>query len=155
MRQLYKKTDLSTSGGIVVNNFFNIANSSGSPSISTSERQRGIDSFFASASLAWDNLVYLDLTARNDWSSTLPKKNNSYFYPSAFFKLLFSDAINISDAINFGKLRVSLAQAGNDANPYLLEMYMKQLHQILVQIHFIEFPISTKSGFNKRVNNRI
>ena len=121
MRQLYKKTDLSTSGGIVVDNFFNIANSSGSPSISTSESQRGIDSFFASASLSWDSLVYLDLTARNDWSSTLPEDNNSYFYPSASLSFLFSDAINLSDSINFGKFRVSVAQAGNDASPYLLE----------------------------------
>jgi TonB-linked SusC/RagA family outer membrane protein len=121
MRQVFKKTDIATSGGIVVDKFFNIANSSGSPAVSTYQTERGIDSFFASASLAWDSTVYLDLSARNDWSSTLPKDNNSYFYPSASLSFIFTEAIDLTEAVNFGKFRVSIAQAGNDASPYLLE----------------------------------
>jgi outer membrane receptor protein involved in Fe transport len=121
MRQVFRKTSLATSGGIVVDKFFNIANSAGSPAVSTSEFERGIDSFFASASLSWDSTLYLDLTARNDWSSTLPKDNNSYFYPSASLSFIFSESFELPELVNFGKLRVSLAQAGNDATPYLLE----------------------------------
>ncbi|SHM78167.1 SusC/RagA family TonB-linked outer membrane protein [Polaribacter sp. KT 15] len=120
MRSFSKRTSLATSGGIVVDKFFNIANSAVDPTINTFESQRGINSIFGSASFGWNDMLFLDLSARNDWSSTLPKKNNSYFYPSASFSFAVSEleSIKESDVINFAKVRASIAQAGNDAGAY-------------------------------------
>ena len=77
---------------------------------------------FGRAILDYDRIVYLTLTGRNDWSSTLPVQNNSFFYPSASLALNFTDLpafkrLN-SGVINYGKLRASVAQVGRDARPY-------------------------------------
>ena len=86
---------------------------------------RAMYSAFASAQLAYDEWLSFDLTARNDWSSTLPKKNNSFFYPSASLSWVFSDFMRSIDHklpswITFAKLRVSAAQVGKDPAPYNL-----------------------------------
>lgn len=122
MRQYTKSSFAETKGGIVVDRFFNIANSVEAASIQTSESRRGLNSIYASAAFAYDNTLFLDLTARNDWSSTLPKKNASYFYPSVSLSFAFSELTAIKDVnfIDFGKIRGSWAQAGNDADPYRL-----------------------------------
>ncbi len=78
-----------------------------------------IHSVYASASFAYKNFAYLDVTGRNDWSSTLPKDNWSYFYPSASFSLIFSELMG-GGLLDFGKLRLSWASVGSDTDPYLL-----------------------------------
>lgn len=74
-----------------------------------------INAVFASASVGFDDTYYLDLTARNDWSSTLPSDNNSYFYPSIGGAFVFSNLVPVSNFLTFGKLRGSWAQVGSDA----------------------------------------
>lgn len=86
---------------------------------------RAMYSAFASAQFAYDEWLSLDLTARNDWSSTLPKKNNSFFYPSASLSWVVSDFMRSIDHrlpewITFTKLRLSAAQVGKDPSPYNL-----------------------------------
>lgn len=77
---------------------------------------------YGSAELEFKNYLTLTLTGRNDWSSTLPKDNNNYFYPSVGMAFVFSDAFNIqSNFLSYGKLRGSWAQVGNDTTPYLLD----------------------------------
>lgn len=89
---------------------------------SLDNREKAINSIYGFGQLGWQNTIFLDLTARNDWSSTLPDNNNSYFYPSATLSVVFSDLFNIpDDALTFGKLRLGIAQVGNDTDPYLLE----------------------------------
>lgn len=76
---------------------------------------------FAKAELNLNNYLILNLTGRNDWSSTLPVANRSYFYPSAGLTFVFSDLPAIRDnlgILDFGKLRFSYAQVGNPAPPY-------------------------------------
>ena len=80
--------------------------------------QKRINSVFGSVSVGWRDLVFVDLTARNDWSSTLPEANNSYFYPSLGTSFIFSELIPKSDAFSYGKIRASWAKVGNDADPY-------------------------------------
>jgi TonB-linked SusC/RagA family outer membrane protein len=88
---------------------------------------------YGSAEFGYKNWATLTLTARNDWSSTLPKENNSYFYPSASLAFVFTDAFDISgDFISYGKFRASWAQVGNDTQAY--------------QLDFSFFPITTASG---------
>ncbi|WP_075342594.1 SusC/RagA family TonB-linked outer membrane protein [Tenacibaculum agarivorans] len=122
MRQTSKRLTAQTVGGIVIDRFFNIENSADNAQTDTFESNRGINSIFASASLAWKDMLFLDLTARNDWSSTLPEKNASFFYPSASMSFALSEikGIKESNVINFAKIRASIAQAGNDGDPYSL-----------------------------------
>lgn len=76
---------------------------------------------FADVSLSYKDYLFLDLTGRNDWSSTLPKKNRSYFYPGVSGSFVFSDALKLqSNAFTIGKVRASWARVGHDADPYQL-----------------------------------
>lgn len=76
---------------------------------------------FGSASIGFKDIVYLDLTARNDWTSTLKKGSNSYFYPSASLSVIGSDLFDLPTWISFAKLRAGFAQVGNDVSPYSLD----------------------------------
>ncbi len=89
--------------------------------ISTSryiERRRLIG-VYGDLTLSYDNYLFLNVTGRNDWSSTLPVDNRSFFYPSVNLGFVFTDALeNTPDFLSFGKLRASYAQVGKDAEPY-------------------------------------
>ncbi len=65
-------------------------------------------------------MVYLDVTGRNDWSSTLPVNNRSYFYPSASLSVLANQVFSLPKTINLAKLRAGIARVGNDTYPYNL-----------------------------------
>ncbi len=70
----------------------------------------------------WDNYLFLELTGRNDWSSTLPTDANSYFYPSLSMSFIPTEAFNFKNSIlNFWKLKGSLAMAATDTRPYQLD----------------------------------
>ncbi len=87
---------------------------------SASQAENEIQSVFATAQLGYRNFLFLDLTGRNDWSSTLGVNNQSFFYPSVSTSFVFSDAFNISqEVLSFGKVRLSWAQVGASAQPYL------------------------------------
>ncbi|GAA4411881.1 SusC/RagA family TonB-linked outer membrane protein [Nibrella viscosa] len=73
--------------------------------------------FFGDFSLAYRNFAFLNLVARNDISSTLPKGNRSYFYSGANGSLVFTDLVKIP-ALSFGKVRVGYTVVGNEASPY-------------------------------------
>ena len=122
MRQINRSTTAQTNGGLALDGFYNISNSIAAPTIGTSESERGINSVFGSASFGWDNWAYVDFTARNDWSSTLPDGENSYFYPSITTSAVLSELGDFASygGISFLKVRASYAQAGNDAGPYQL-----------------------------------
>ncbi len=76
---------------------------------------------YASAQLGYRNFAFLNLTARNDWSSTLPRKNRSYFYPSVNASLVLSEALDIkNETLSFLKLRGGWSEVGSDADPYQL-----------------------------------
>jgi TonB-linked SusC/RagA family outer membrane protein len=78
-------------------------------------------SLYGAATLGYRTWLTVDLTGRNDWSSTLPEGGNSYFYPSVSTAFLFSEAFGLrSSFFSSGKLRASWTQAGNDAAPYQL-----------------------------------
>lgn len=108
-----------TNGSLVIENLFITSNTSASNTTRTIlERQK--QSLYATADFGYKNLLTLTVTGRNDWSSTLPKENNSYFFPSVGLNAIISDIVNLPAFINFAKLRGSVAQTGNDADPYNL-----------------------------------
>ncbi|PIF05628.1 MAG: SusC/RagA family TonB-linked outer membrane protein [Draconibacterium sp.] len=96
----------------------NIANTS--LNYSNHRYERAINSIYALANLGWRDMVYLDLTTRNDWSSTLPSENRSYFYPSASLSIMLNSILGMGGNVNMLKLRGGIAQVGNDTSPYSL-----------------------------------
>ncbi|SKB98794.1 SusC/RagA family TonB-linked outer membrane protein [Dyadobacter psychrophilus] len=83
--------------------------------------KKTVNSLYASANLGFRNYLFVDLTARNDWSSTLPSDNRSYFYPSAAVSVIITDMFNVrSSVLSFAKIRAGVAQVGNDTDPYRL-----------------------------------
>lgn len=89
---------------------------------STSESRQKTNSLFGSVEFSYDKYLYLTLTGRNDWFSTLPINNNNLFYPAASLSFIFSDALKLPSAISFGKLRASTAQVSGDTDPYQLNL---------------------------------
>lgn len=81
--------------------------------------ERGINSVYGLANLSYNDMIYLDLTARSDWSSTLPNAD-PYFYPSASLSLLVDQMLNLPTSFSLFKFRGGYAQVGNDTNPYQL-----------------------------------
>ena len=84
-----------------------------------------MNSLYGSLQLNWDGYLFLDVTARNDWSSTMSKANRSYFYPSVSFSAVISDMLpkiggSMPDWFSFAKVRASFAEVGNDLDPYQL-----------------------------------
>ena len=68
---------------------------------------------------SWKNMLFLTVTGRNDWSSTLPVNNRSYFYPSVSGSFVFTELIPKNDVLTFGKVRASMARVGKDAEAYV------------------------------------
>ncbi|GJM59966.1 TonB-dependent receptor domain-containing protein [Persicobacter diffluens] len=116
-----------TEGGLSVPNLYTLENSVSRPTIYDQREEKMINSVFASASVGYMDMVYVDATFRNDWSSTLPDGNNSYLYPSVSTSFVFTElpALNNSSVLSFGKLRAGWAQVGSDTNPYnLMDTYV-------------------------------
>lgn len=84
--------------------------------------EKAINSVYGLAELSYQNYLFLTVTGRNDWSSTLPDDANSYFYPSISGSFVFSDAFRMPAWMSFGKLRASWASVGSDTDPYRLAL---------------------------------
>ncbi|MFO7845337.1 MAG: SusC/RagA family TonB-linked outer membrane protein [Balneolaceae bacterium] len=85
--------------------------------------EKKVNSLFGSADFSYKDLLFLELTARNDWSSTLPDDNNSYFYPSVNVGFSFAEAFDLTNEFfSYGQFRASWAQVGGDTDPYQLNL---------------------------------
>ncbi len=108
--------------GLNVPLVYSISNTSVRPIVDDYKSNKRINSFFGAATLGYRDYLYLDVTGRNDWSSTLPAANNSYFYPSASLSFIFTDAFDMNlDWWTYGKIRGGWTQVGNDTDPYQLQ----------------------------------
>jgi outer membrane receptor protein involved in Fe transport len=121
MRQAQRNLQL-TAPALSVPGVYNIGNSRSTLQTNEVEQAEEILGVFGSSTISYRDAVFLDLTARNDWSSTLPLDNNSYFYPSASLSVIASDLFDITDGtpLSFAKVRTSWAQVGNDTEPFRL-----------------------------------
>jgi TonB-linked SusC/RagA family outer membrane protein len=79
---------------------------------------------YGEVGVSYKSIAFLTATGRNDWSSTLPLENRSYFYPSLSGSLVFTELLPQNDILSFGKFRASWAQVGKDANPYATNTYV-------------------------------
>ncbi len=89
---------------------------------------KAINSIYGSAQIGFDEKIFLDVTGRNDWSSTLPAKNNSFFYPSLSSSFVLDEIFSLPKVISFAKLRASWAQVGNDTRPYQTARYYDRIY---------------------------
>ena len=106
---------------LVIPGVYTLQNSAGVPSTSLFLSEKKVNSLYAAASLNYKGWLNVDMTGRNDWSSTLPKNANSFFYPSIGAAFVLSDALRIqSRFLTYAKLRASWARVGNDTDPYQL-----------------------------------
>ncbi len=109
--------------GLAVPDFFSLNNPKypAETSVGTAQRNKVIQSFYGSAQVNYKSWLYTEVTARNDWSSTLPLHNNSYFYPSVNTSVVFTELLGMEKkTLSFGKVRFSYAYVGNDTDPYRL-----------------------------------
>lgn len=122
LRRTQFSSEAQSTNALLVNGLYNISNSAVSPTVSQSLEKRATNSVFGSASFTYRDFWTVEGTARNDWSSTLPKGGNSYFYPSINTSLVMTDALPAlkNDVLTFWKLRGSIARVGSDASPYQL-----------------------------------
>ena len=106
---------------IVIPDYYNVANFEDQRVFADLPEKRRLLGLYGQVTLDYKGWSYFTLTGRNDWSSTLPKDANSYFYPSASVGVIFTDALNWHPGwLQYGKVRLSYAKVGNDAPPYSL-----------------------------------
>ncbi|KOP39798.1 SusC/RagA family TonB-linked outer membrane protein [Flavobacterium sp. WLB] len=133
---------------LAVPDLYTITNSRDPLTASNSYSRLKVYSAYASAQFGYKNYAYLNLTARNDWSSTLPSSNRSYFYPSVNGSLILSEALNLkSNTLDFLKVRGGWSEVGNDADPYQLSTVYN------FQTAFDGNPIQTSS--QKKLNENL
>jgi len=110
-------------------NFFNLYNAIDFEQSNGLARYRNLAAY-ADVTLAYNNYIYLTVTGRNDWSSSLPSQNNSYFFPSANLSLILSEMVDLPSFISFAKLRGSYSIVGKDASPYVVGSYFNSAYAV-------------------------
>jgi TonB-linked SusC/RagA family outer membrane protein len=121
IRQRNIENQFSQINSLTIPFYYNLANSAQPPVTANFNSLRRLYGVYSDINLAYKNYLFLGITGRNDWSSTLPKGKNNFFYPSVNTSFVFSEAFKMPKFISYGKLRLNAAQVGNDAAPYLLE----------------------------------
>lgn len=110
-----------SAGELVVPNLFLISNAKGAITPTDEISERRINSVYATGGVNWDGYLFLDVTARNDWSSTLSPDNSSFFYPSVTLAYLFTEQFkSLPTWLSYGKVRASYAAVGNSLPAYQL-----------------------------------
>ena len=109
--------------GLMTPGVYKLANGSSTPISTNGASDRARNSLFFAANFAYNNFLFVDVTGRNDWSSTLPKANRSFFYPSVSVSVLMNEITQLPSNIDLLKIRASWAQVGNDTNPYRTAEY--------------------------------
>lgn len=144
MRRASDVITAATNGGLVVPGLYSLSNSASAPTAPTESLSRlGLNGFFARATFGYADMLYVDLTGRQDYSSTLPVGENSYFYPSASLSFVFSELMPASSSFKFGKVRVNYAEVGNASSPGLVnDIY-------LLNTPFNGTPLATASSIQR------
>lgn len=144
------RSQITTVEELTVPNFYNLSNSPNAPTQASSYyEQKRLIGVYSQIDLAYNDYLFLNLVARNDFSSTLPEDNNSFFYPGVGLSFVLTDAIDAlhnNNVLSFARLRSSWGKTGNDADPY-------QIYSTLVAANVglgfgeIAFPLAGVSAF--------
>jgi TonB-linked SusC/RagA family outer membrane protein len=150
IRQRNTDIQFSEINSLTIPFYYNLANSAQPPRTTNFYSLRRLYGAYTDINLSYKNFLFLGITGRNDWSSTLPKGKNSFFYPSVSASFIFSDAFRLPDFISYGKIRANAAQVGNDAAPYLLEsVFITGSVTDGFQNSRVDFPLNGVPGFTQ------
>ncbi len=109
----------STRSGLIVPGYYSLNNSVERPNVSVGHSEKQVNSLLGKISLAWDDAIFVDVTGRNDWSSTMPSNARSYFYPSVGASVVLSEYLkSLPDWFDFWKIRGSWTVSKNDLGVY-------------------------------------
>ncbi|MFN3299107.1 MAG: hypothetical protein ACK41Z_02835, partial [Sediminibacterium sp.] len=117
----YSALSMGTQGGLSSPNYFDIAASISRPTVGRSYEKKTVNSVLGKASIGWRDLLFVEGTLRNDWSSALPDQSNSYLYPSLSTSFIFTELVKTS-WLTYGKLRASFASVGSDLGAHALNL---------------------------------
>ncbi len=112
------RAQTTTVTSLIIPDLYAVSNAAGVPQTTLSETHLVENSVYGTASLGIAGFLFIDGTARNDWSSTLPKDNWSYFYPSLTTSIIFSEALGLDPSFLWGKVRASWSKVGASTSPY-------------------------------------
>ena len=141
-----KKLDVNVSAGLNVNErystslsavaedltfltgFWDLSNGASWTTMSETQWKRRQVALFGDATIGWDETFFLNLTGRNEWSSTLPLEKNNYFYGGITGSYIFSNMLPENDVLTYGKVRAAFGKTGNDAGVYLTKAKYAQAY---------------------------
>jgi TonB-linked SusC/RagA family outer membrane protein len=133
--------------GLTIPRFYHLSNSPNPPTSTTVNSKKRTIAAFAQANLSYKNYLFLTLNARNDWSSTLPLDNNTFFYPGANLSVIMSRLLNLDNTkISYWKLRGGIGKTGKDAPVYSLSSTLVP-GNVALGFGNIIFPVSGVSAF--------
>ncbi|HLG38504.1 MAG TPA: SusC/RagA family TonB-linked outer membrane protein [Chitinophagaceae bacterium] len=121
----YSQLSMATAGGLSSPDYFHIAASISRPDVSRSYQRKIVNSVYGKASVGFKDMIFVEATLRNDWSSALPVNENSYLYPSASTSFIFTELLktsSVSNWLSYGKIRASYASVGSDLDPHQLDI---------------------------------
>lgn len=113
---------------LTIPTWFDLSNSADKPVVDQHKQLRRLMGALGQFEGSWKNMAYLTVTARNDWSSTLPKGNRSFFYPGVTGSFIFTELLSdkLKEVVSFGKVRAAWGKTGNDARPYMVSSVYAQ-----------------------------
>lgn len=120
VRQRSVNSTQAQTAGLVIPEYYNLANSDARPIVDNTFSRRRLVGVYGDIGLNYKDYLFLNITGRNDWSSTLPESKRSYFYPGVSLAWIFSSTFEMPKWLSYGKLRLANATVGKDADPYLL-----------------------------------
>ena len=144
----------STNNGLSVPGYYSLNASVDPVSSSSSYESKRVNSLYGSVSLAWRNLLYVDATGRNDWSSTLPAETRSYFYPSVSASLIMSEFIDLPDLFTFWKLRGSWTVTKTDLDIFDTVQAYSVSNNVWNGLNSATYPTALRSSTLKPVTAR-
>lgn len=117
-------------GELTIPNFYHPHNAAGEIKNRKYTREQKTNSLFGSAEFGFKEAIFLEITGRNDWSSTLPANNRSFFYPSVKLATVINQLVTLPEWVSFLKMRGSWAEVGNSAPAYYIEPVFANRNQI-------------------------
>jgi TonB-linked SusC/RagA family outer membrane protein len=150
--RFYRSTYASVTG-LDIPGYYNLAGSPNTPIATTFESRRRLYGYYGSLDLSFRDYLFLNVMARNDWSSTLPVDDNSFFYPGANIAYVFTDVFTgLKSVLNYGKVRAAWGKTGKDAAPYSIKNVFEPSN-ISLGFGNIILPINGVSGYE--VSNQL
>lgn len=143
----YAHTTSAAITNLTIPNYYNLANSSEMPTVAGATSEKRLVGAMLQTDIGYKKMIFLNIGARNDWSSALPKGDNSFFYPSFGVSALIHDMFpSIQQYLNYFKIRASYGVTGNDPQPYSLQSVMVGAASAYSWVT-VNFPFNSQNAF--------